>query len=462
MPKFQYSATDSQGAPRIGEIDAPTQNDAIRLLSSHGFQVTSITGTNAPIAPTRMPVAQPAPAPAPARPTAIPPPQPVTAAPILTQRSSYDPAAPLRPLPVTHTKVLSNKELYLYFIQLSNLLRSGISPSEAFQQLARRPLRPDVAEASTKMAAWTTEGRGIHEAMAAYPDLFPTAVRGAMESGALGGYLWEAAEMVAEQRRSTHAIQRALWYVWWAFLSLFGSVIVGLLGQGAVKGAIKYVNDGQGTLSEAVGLGFQKGLLGITGIVVGISVVTTIILRYWFRSKPSRPMRHRMAFRLPMVKKRTINENFTHFSWHLGKLARAGISPFSSYQVAAKAVPNDAYSEELLRNAANRPDTVRLSSILYQSSLFPHEYAATVETGEIAGRIGEALDQASALSLQEVKEQEKYVKWRVGCWAGLAFVLSGLIGFGILYRTYLYGAFDIIKDTEDSLPVITHLPDIRR
>lgn len=451
MPKFQYSATDAGGVPRQGEVEAANANEAIRLLSGQGLRVSQISSGGS--MPSRA-------VPAPSVPRTVA--APLAASPPLAKRSTSLPSAPLRTLPVHRTKILSNKELYLFFIQLSNLLRSGITPSEALQQLAMRFTREDVREACRQMAGWTTEGRGLHEAMAAYPDLFPSAVRGAMESGAMGGYLWEAAEMVAEQRRSTHALQRALWFVWWAFLSLFGAVLVGVIGKDAVNGAIDYVNTGQGDYWGAIAKGLRQGIMGATGVAVVVMVVPTIFLRYWFRSKPSRPLRHRLAFRMPMAKKRTINECFTHFSWHLGKLARAGISPFASYRVAASAVPNDAYSEELLRNVGSRPDSVKLSSILYESSLFPREYAATVETGEMTGRVGEALDQASALSLQEVKEQERYVKFRIGCWAILAVFLSGIIGFGIIYATYLQGSFRILDDVENSQPTITRQPDIRQ
>lgn len=425
MPIFQYTARDASGREQRGELSALNENDLIKSLGAQGFQVTSLRKSQPGITPAKAspPVVQ-----------RVNSPTPVAA------------ASQSAPLPVTHSRPQTSKELFLFFTQLSNLLRSGITPAKAFEELSRRNMRSDVADACRNMAIWTTEGRPIHEAMAAYPELFPPGARGAMEAGALGGYLWEAAEMIAEQSRATHSLQKGLWYFYWACLSAVLCFSIGFIGRPVVESMIQYVNDSQGTVGEAAGRGLRAAIFGPIGVIVLLGIVGMIVGKIWMRMPSSRTLRHRLAHRMPMVKKRTINECFVHFSWHLSKMADAGVSPFASYQTAAKAVPNDSYSEELLRVHVPAGEGVRLSSIFYQTRLFPQEYAATVETGEMTGRVGESLRQASSLSLEEVKAQERHIKWKMGCWGVMIFWLSGLVGFFILYQAYLNGAFKILDD----------------
>src|SRR5579862_4300383 len=131
MPYYQYTAVDPSGRQVNGQVAAPSANEALRSLMSQGLRSPRILSESAgqSAAPRRaqtsQQIIQQGAAPSRVAPTA---PQPqghiqinVPAAPAAAQ---------------THyTKRSSDKDIYFLFTQISEQLRAGIGPMQAFSEL---------------------------------------------------------------------------------------------------------------------------------------------------------------------------------------------------------------------------------------------------------------------------------------------------------------------------------------
>lgn len=444
MPQFRYRALDSNGKEVEGVLDARDANYAVQQLSTQGFRLRSIEENVRVVHKPKPTPVRPAPKtrPSPIARQKAEMPESMTGNVHLNKISSTNPNVRV----ITRkTKPSTNSELYFIFAQLSNLLRGGITPTDALTQMVSRSRNKKYVEPFRDMAKITAEGTALSTALEHYPDLFPPGVVGAVRAGEEGGYMPEALNVVSEQCHETHKIQRIYWWLGLAVIYVVVAMTVSLAGGEGVRRAISSINDPNDP-ANTMGAGLRDALLGPIGLGFLLFLVMYIGIKIFLRMTGSRRKRHEIALRTPLIGKRASCESLSLFSWHLNKLGEAGLSPFASWNFAARAVPNIAYSEKLLKEGRNMGEQTKFSQLFYNSDLFPHEVAAMVETGEMSGNVGPSLEQAMDHSRNEQKVADNLMKAKAGCWGMLLFMGGGMIAFLILYISYLKGAVDILGE----------------
>ena len=389
MPEFQFQAVDQRGQSQTGKLSANSPNDVVRELSARGLRVMKVQ----PLAANAAPVAVSRPAPAMIKP----------AAPIV----SHAPASPQ--VNVVRTRAGSDKRMVFVFAQLGSLLKAGISPARAFQELASR-----TSGFETKMfadlARNTGEGRGMADAMERYPDFFAPGTIGAVRAGERGGYLPESLEALREQFFRSHKLQRSFW---WLGLLVVSSIIAIPWALGLVKGideARKLLDapsatpaDGVKTMFGGVGQAMMSPMGVITVVLlIGFFVGQSVLKRSAFRRS-----RHRFVLNVPFIRARTIGENLGHFNWNLAQLSQAGVSPDSAWRTAADAVPNLAYSEMLKIDDRELGGGMSMVQIARRSNAIPLQYQHLIETGEMTGTLPDALRQCGQMAQADVPQSEK-------------------------------------------------------
>ncbi len=458
VPNYEYQGL-KQGSPTQGQITAPHVNDALKMLAQMGVQVQKI---------------QPAPGQAPtqsAAPAHARPSSPAQKKPSLNLPPMADPLGSPHSLlnqPVQHrvasqkgptqmddsairTKPAKDSERSVYFVQLADMTRGGIAVPEALTVLADRVRHNGLSQASLKMAAETGEGRTLADSMARYPDLFLPGHVGGVRAGESGGYLPDAFQALADQCRVQANLNKRYWWAWAAFLNTFLIFLVFTLLRGVVVRGIDFVN-GKNDGSDTFFGGLMDSLLSPWGFLF-VFLSAGLIFISWAKNQTfTRPLRHKLGAAFPILKKRAQGEALSVFAWHLSRLAKAGMSPFRTWNMAAEAVPNMEIARRLTQQGKNLGDSAKLSDIYASLPGLSWEVTSMVQTGEMTGRLGEALDQASAIEMAKAQEAEKNFTWRMGCWAALVVIGGGMLGFMIIYGTYLNKSFEILEtDDEPSL-----------
>lgn len=457
MPIYEYLG-HSQGAPSSGQINAPNVNEALRLLGQQGVKVQKISPApgQASAAPNSAKPAGPA-----SKPSLNLPP---LADPLGTPRSLLNQPVQQRvgaqkgPIAmddsVIRTKAAKDSERSVYFVQLADMTKGGIPVPQALAVLADRVRHSGLTDASRRMAAETGEGRTLADSMARYPDLFLPGHIGAVRAGEVGGYLPDSLQAIADQSRVQANLNKRYWWAWVAFLNTFLVFLIFTLLRGVVVRGIDFVNgknDGSNTflggLTDSLFSPWGALFIVLSGLLIFIG---------WAKNQTfSRPLRHKLGATFPILKKRTQGESLSVFTWHLSRLAKAGLSPYRTCNMAAEAVPNMEIAGRLSQQGKNLGDSAKLSDIYASLPGVSWEVTSMVQTGEMTGRIGEALDQASAIEMAKAQDAERNFTWRMGCWAALVVIGGGLLGFMIMYGTYLNKSLEILDTGEDDLPITT-------
>lgn len=419
MPQFRYRALNSQGQELVGTMDAVDANAAVLALSGQGLRLKMIEESAAFVAPLVQPVQINRPTVQKMAPTAKGPRFGIQD----SARSTY------------------NERLFI-FAQLAGLLRTGISPADALHTILSRSSGGRFSEQFDTMARMTGEGMSLADAMAHFPNMFTKGIVGAVRAGEQGGYLPDACQTISEQQKQTRTV---FWY-FFGVLLFFPILMIGLFGALAVAAGINKGIDAvrDGVEGDAVQTGILESIKGPVGIAL-IAFFLVLGLSYWIGKNVSlRPWRHRMGLAVPPFRWRAYNENLAHFSFHLGRLAKSGLSPFASWRLAAEAVPNEAYAKRLEGIAEHLNENTKLSELLYRSKVFPRETAQFVETGELTGDLPKALDQVMELGRQREKLATAYIGVKAGCWTAMIFFVGPSIAVAIVLLTYYRGVFRIL------------------
>lgn len=430
MPFYQYQATDKQGKPIQGTVQARSLDEAGRALALQGFRVTDLREPNA-VATQPAPVAAPqiqiknvplerAPAPSPIR-VNTPTPRPLGE----PRKTPYS----------------QEKDIYFIFSQLASYFKSGINPAQAFTDIAAKQPRQDIKESLQLVASRVGEGSGIANILALYPYLYPPHVVGAIRAGEIGGYLPEAAENIASQADSSRKMRR--WMLW------LGLCAVGIppaipIGQALLNSVLKSwdkqeATGGQAPVASTVGSGFVHELLGPLGIIWLIAMVLMVLAIFFWQSMWMRTLRHRLALMIPTIGKRNKAESFAAFTWNLGNLSRAAVPPREAFNLAAATVPNQRIREALEEQGRLMTDQTKLSEALQNTKLLPYELGAMVQTGEVTGDVAGQLLQGAKTQQQELEHQHNQTKIRVGCWIAMLGICVGPMVIMWLYRDFMLG-----------------------
>jgi type II secretory pathway component PulF len=190
MPRYEFKARDPSGKTVASAIEAPSRKEAIRLLSTRGLSVTSVSDpASSPDATAKASSRRKAPSQAPA----------------------FEAAAGQR------GEIAPRRAERLPFLEsLHELTSSGLSAGEAVRLLSVR-----IKEPRQRMLAeglWTrlSEGAPLSRAMAAYPLVFDTStvnlIHAGEATGSLNDTLARLIEHLVEQREMRRALVAAMAY----------------------------------------------------------------------------------------------------------------------------------------------------------------------------------------------------------------------------------------------------------
>jgi type IV pilus assembly protein PilC len=410
MAFYRYEFTDARGQVLEGTVQADTLAEAEALLKLRGY--ASIRFHD----PAKLPAKAPAPiTPAPARSTTV------------------------------RTRKGKDADRYFLFSQIAQQLKAGIAPAQAFTTLASVTHQEPYRIALQDLAQSATNGRPLSDTLDRYPDLFPPHVGGMIRAGETGGFLPDAFAELSNQAGEAHKFKRFHWFVWYLIPRALAVLPVLFAFREALILSYRRTSDGSPNAGLAAVL-LEKLMWPYGPIALAVTALL-LLLRWWMSSLPMRTFRHRMALQLPVYGARARNESVAIFSWTLSRLGKAGLPPHRMWPLAAAAVPNLEMSRRLVQTGRSLHDGSRLSEAIFNSGVFPQQYAPLISTGEMIGDVPGALDRLEVVSRGDYDEstgRARFTSTRLGC--AFAMLVSGIVLI-VLMRTW-YGDLynEVLKD----------------
>lgn len=392
MPFFRYSARDAKGQTLEGTIKAADPNEAVAELTRRGFRSPQI-----------LDLPQPAPA-----------------------------AQPQGPQPI-RTRKINDRIRFFLFTQISDQLRAGVNPANAFTAIAAVSRIEPVRQSLQRAGEHAAQGGQLSEVLGLYPDLYPQHVAYTLRAGEEGGFLPASCMYIAEQANSAYKFKRFHWFIWFAAANALLAIPLTLVATSAIMKAWRAIDATGGEGGAAGGItamlkAFWEVLVWPLGPIILLCWGFLGLLYLYFSSSRFKMMRHRLGLYWPVLGARAKHEGITAFTWTLSHLSQAGLSPYRSWEVAAKAVPNLVLSEKIVEVGKKIEAGTKLSEAVFGSNLFPQEYAGVLSTGEMTGDVPSALNRLADMTRTEFEAQTAYAKLRTSGWGCLAIgVTAGIV-----------------------------------
>jgi type II secretory pathway component PulF len=334
---------------------------------------------------------------------------------MLTQKSLFPiDVSPIRKSAVTFrlNRRVSAETLAATLTQLSDLLANGVPLLQALDLLGQQTTHERLKAVLADVKGRISEGKQLHEAMAAHRDVFDeltlSIVRAGTEGAFLEAALQQTAEFLERQEELRAKIRGAMAYP--AFLATAGSLVtIVLIVFFVPKFSDLFASlERQGTLPGAtVALLWLSDFLGRFGVLVAAAVVGMIFgFKKWARSPNGRERMDRIRTQIPVFGPIALNSAVSRFCRILGTLLRNGVPMLKALEISSDSSGNVVLGQAIKRSAENISSGETLSSPLSKCGLIPTGIMAMISIAEeannlekVLGNIADGIDKKVARQL---------------------------------------------------------------
>lgn len=375
MAAFDYVGVDAQGKRHTGVMDADSPRHARQLLRDKGWVPTQI---------------------APAR-----------------ERNSTSKGLSsfsfMRPS-------LGAQDLAMITRQLSTLVQAGLTIDEALRSVGQQNEKPANQRLLTAVRARVLEGYSLAQALADFPQAFPSLYRATVAAGERAGHLDLVLSRLADYTESRYdtrrKVQGALIYP--AILTVLSLVIVVGLLTYVVPDIVKvFTNQGQQLpMITRLLIATSDGLRAHIGTLILLLVALGYTFWRLLQKEAFRFRWHRFMLRLPIAGKLVRDAQSARFVSTLGILTRSGVPLVDALRISADVVDNLPMRAAVSLAADRVTEGGRLAPALDQSRLFPPMMTNMIASGEASGELDDMLNRTGQM-------QEKALTGSISTLVGL-------------------------------------------
>lgn len=286
-------------------------------------------------------------------------------------------------------------EVLTFFVQLSLLLRAGVTLPQALDRLAQDFGSGRLGRLLQGVREDVSNGVPLHQALGAYPRVFSPQVVAMVQGGEISGHLPEVFESLSGYYewldQLVSDIRQALIYPLLVVgvslalvLLLFTFVVprfVALLTGLAMH--VPFLTQVVIWISQAL----VRGWPVLLGLAVGLPLAGQLALR---SPRLARAL-DLFLMRLPVFGPLIAMFALSRFAHNLAMLHRAGIPLLRGLELCEQVVGNRAVSQALADVRRGVAEGTPLSRCLSRHELFPPALVTMVATGEASGSLGDSL-----------------------------------------------------------------------
>lgn len=283
------------------------------------------------------------------------------------------------------------KDDAVFFRQLESLLRAGLNPAQALDELPTRVssrIRPAVVD----MAGQVASGRKLSQAMASHGTVFNPAHLGLVQAGETGGFLVGVLDEIATGLEMEYEFRgRLLANTWFFALLVIAIIIVVPVIFVVIKMPIR-------TEWNLLNLGifylryFLRFSVPVTAAVIGL----IFGLQWMFKHPKGEAWRQKVVLGLPGVGRLAKQAALARFTRTLALLWEAGVPLVPAVENAAAATGNQTIMARIQAIVPALREGVPLSQVLAETELFADETIAMITTGERTGDLPDMLHRAAS------------------------------------------------------------------
>ena len=359
MAAFDYKAVDSKGKIKKGIVEGDSARQARNILREKGLMPTEVTSCLAPSTGT-------------------------------SGQSSK-----------TRIKggKVSASDLALITRQLSTLVESGLPIEESLMAVGEQCEKANIKSMIMAIRTKVTEGYGLAESMAEYPQIFNNLFRAMVSAGEQSGHLDKVLDRLADYTEQREQMQSQL------VQALIYPIIMTVVAVGVISVLLTQV------VPEIVGQFEHMGgklptttkiliasseFLSAYGLYLTLTGVGVLFLIAQLLKKPNYKMAfHQRIINVPGIGKVIKGLNTARFARTLSILTASAVPLLDSMKISGHVLDN-LYMKKRIKEASDRVrEGASLKASLDETKLFPPMMMHMIASGEKSGELENMLERSA-------------------------------------------------------------------
>lgn len=308
-------------------------------------------------------------------------------------------------------KRVRSRDLLQFYMQLSRLVKSGVSLLQALFLLSKQGEQSAFRVVVEDLTDRVRQGSSLSDAMSLHPRIFPPFDIGMVQTGEAAGRLDEVLGKVASYRGEQHAmagkIRGAIAYP--AFIIIMSIVTVAFMLTNVIPKFARFFKD----LGQELPL-MTRILIAVSGwmqsywyfVLLGAAALYFLLRRLY--SKPAhREKLDRSLLGLPLVGDVFLKAEIARLCRTLELLLKSGVSLLAGVRIAIPVLKNEALKQDLRGCYRHIEEGGTLSEGLGKSELVPQFVCYFVGMGEESGRLSDSLEEIAQWYEQDTQEAIK-------------------------------------------------------
>ncbi len=296
-------------------------------------------------------------------------------------------------------KKVSAAELSLITRQLATLVESGLPLEESLMAVAEQCEKNSLKSMIMAVRSKVTEGYGLAESMAEYPNIFNHLYRAMVAAGEKSGHLDKVLNRLADyteqrQHMRSQIVQAMVYPVIMTIVAV--GVIAILLTMVVPKIVAQFEHLGANLPATTQFLIASSDFLRSYGLFIIAIVIITILLLQQLLKKPQFKLAfHQKIISLPAIGKVARGLNTARFARTLSILAASAVPLLESMKIAGEVLDN-LYIKQKVKEATDKVrEGSSLRVALEQTKLFPPMMLHMIASGEKSGQLEHMLGRAA-------------------------------------------------------------------
>lgn len=388
MPRYQYSAVDTNGKITNGTMDVTSREQLLQRIKEKGLFILSVTDK---------------------------------------QENALN-------KPIGGDKKVSTKNLAIFCRQFATLINAGITAVKSLDILYSQTEDKVLKDSLGKIYEGVQKGEAMSEAFKkqgrVYPELFTNMILAGESSGSLDSVLLRMADHYEKENKLNNKIKSSTTYP--IVLATLTVAVVLLMVVFIIPQFTEYIISGGGKLPLPTRMLMNLGTFvqKFWWLLAGIIVILLILWRAYIRGEKGRLWWDTKKMNLPIIGKSMKMVYTARFARTLSTLLSSGIQMLPSLDITSRVVNNQLIHDKLITTMEEIRKGISLSLSLQRIDQFPPMLHNMVSVGEESGLLDDILVKTAAFYDEE---SEAAIQRMVSLIEPILIILmGGIIGFIVI------------------------------
>ena len=394
---FRYEAIDSQGANKVGLVEADSSQEAAVLLRENGFNLVKLEASSV--------------------------------------KHGFS-------LPFLNR--VSMKDVVIFARQFSIMIGAGVAMVQALRILINQTENSNLRKVVAEIADEVDGGASLSDCLAKRPRIFSNFFVSVVKSGERSGKLEEVLNYLADEIGKDYdmlaKIRGAMIY---PAVVMTGMFAIGIVMMVFVLPKLMNILTETGTalpLATRILIAISNAITGYWWLLLIVLVGLVIFIKTALSSRPGRQLFDALTLRVPVFGKLFQKILLVRFCRSMNTLLLGGVTIESSLAIAGDVVSNFSYKSLIEKTIHEVEDGNSISMVFLESQLVPKMVSYMMQVGEETGKLDVIFSKVSEFYNREI---DNMLANMMSLLEPLVMILIG-VGVGIMVAAVIMPMYSMV------------------